>query len=196
MNLCIDIDGTITEPYYWLRRANEYFKTNIQPKDVTAYEIHKVLGIEEVAFRQFYNSYGKLLHKEAKIRFGVRQMINKLQQNHQIHIVSAREEKLKDITLEWLDSYQIPMDSIALLGDSNKVWKAKQLASDFFIEDSYDNAIQLSQAGFDVLLINCNYNKGPIPANVKRVKNWYQIAQIIRESTEQGSQRQVQYKLA
>jgi uncharacterized protein len=127
MNICIDIDGTITEPYYWLTRANEYFKTKIQPKDVTTYEIHKVLGIEECAFRQFYHSYGKLLHKESKIRFGAKQIINKLQQNHKIHIVSAREEKLKDVTLEWLNNNQIAMDSIALLGDPNKIWKARQL---------------------------------------------------------------------
>lgn len=26
LNICIDIDGTITEPYYWLEISNKYFK--------------------------------------------------------------------------------------------------------------------------------------------------------------------------
>ena len=45
LNICIDIDGTITEPYYWLELANEYFGKNIKPYEVTKYEIHEVLNM-------------------------------------------------------------------------------------------------------------------------------------------------------
>lgn len=179
MNLCIDIDGTITEPYYWLRRANEYFHTNVRPEDVLHYEMHKVLGIRREEFQQFYSRYGRLVHKESNIRYGAKEQLNRLHQNHLIHFVTAREESMRDITEEWLKDHHIPADTISLLGNPDKVWKARQLQSDYFIEDSYDNAISLAQAGFDVLLIDCTYNKGPLPDKVKRVRNWYEIVRMI-----------------
>lgn len=30
LNICIDIDGTVTEPYYWLNIFNKHFKKNIK----------------------------------------------------------------------------------------------------------------------------------------------------------------------
>jgi uncharacterized HAD superfamily protein len=70
------------------------------------------------------------------------------------------------------------MDTIWHLGSHYKAAKARELNSDLFIEDCYSNAIQLSKAGFEVLLIDCTYNKGPLPENVTRVKNWTEIAKI------------------
>lgn len=192
LNLCIDIDGTVTEPYYWLSKANEYFNTNIKPKDVTIYEIPELLGIEVDDYNQFYNSFGKSLHMEAKVRFGAKEVISKLYENHQIHFVTARKNEMLDISLEWLTRHEIPLDSITMVGSNDKVFKAILLASDLFIEDRYDNAIQLSQAGFDVLLIDCTYNQGSLPSNVMRVKSWHQIVKIV----ENHALQQDMFKLA
>lgn len=181
MNLCIDIDGTITKPNDWLKRANAYFGKNVAPEDVTVYEVHKVLGIERQEFEAFYQRYGKLIHWEAEIRKGVREFLDRMALDHQIHIVTAREERMRDITEKWLGAHGIPMDSLALLGNPNKVWKARQLESDLFIEDSYSNAIQLAEAGFEVLLLNCTYNQGILPGNVSRVSGWHEIYQIVKK---------------
>jgi uncharacterized HAD superfamily protein len=178
LNLCIDIDGTVTEPYYWLERANRYFDRQIKPEDVTAYEIHKVLGVGEDDFNEFYDLYGKLLHGESEVRFGANEVIQKLYRQHNIHFVTAREEKYRETSIEWLAKHQIPIDTICHLGHPNKVEKARELKSDLFIEDSYSNVLQLARAGFDVLLIDCTYNRGPLPENVIRVGNWHDVAQI------------------
>lgn len=178
LNLCIDIDGTVTEPYYWLERANRYFDRQLEPEDITAYEIHRMLDIGEDDYSEFYELYGKLLHKESKARFGASEMIQQLYQQHNIHFVTAREEKMRETSVEWLARHQMPMDSISLLGSHYKVEKARELKSDLFIEDCYSNALLLAGAGFDVLLIDCTYNKGPLPQNVTRVKNWLEISKI------------------
>jgi len=178
LNLCIDIDGTVTEPYYWLERANRYFDRQLKPEDITAYEIHKMLDIEEDDYNEFYDLYGKLLHKESKARFGAGETIQKLYQQHNIHFVTAREEKMRETSIEWLIRHQMPMDTISLLGSHYKVEKARELNSDLFIEDCYSNALMLAQAGFEVLLVDCTYNKGPLPQNVIRVKNWLEISKI------------------
>ena len=109
LNICIDIDGTITEPYYWLDCCNKHFKTNITEKDLTL------------------------------------------------------------ITHEYLRNNSIHYDNLFLLGSHYKVNKAKELDCDIFIEDNYRNAIELSEAGFYVLLLDTNYNREPLNNNIKRV---------------------------
>jgi uncharacterized HAD superfamily protein len=179
LNLCIDIDGTVTEPYYWLQKANEYFGGNIKPKDVHDYEINKVYNVEESRYKDFYRIFGMSLHRDSKMRIGASKIINKLYKYHQIHFVTAREYKMKEVSIQWLDKFKIPMDSISLLGTHDKVKRASELDCDIFIEDRYENAIQLAEAGFDVLLIDCSYNKGVLPINVKRIKCWSQIENYI-----------------
>lgn len=193
MNLCIDIDGTMTEPYYWLERANAYFEARLKPEDIKVYEIHKLFNVEESAYKEFYRQFGKALHRESEIRFGAREAINRLYYYHQIHFVSAREERMREITMEWFKKHEIQMDSITFLGCPYKVCKAEELECDIFIEDSYDNALQLSEAGFDVLLMDCTYNKGALPPNIIRVKSWHQIVKIIEN---QAQQRFADYKMA
>lgn len=193
LNLCIDIDGTVTEPYYWLERANRYFGKQLKPEDITAYEIHSMLGVEEDDYIEFYELYGKLLHKESEARFGASEIIKRLYHNHNVHFVTAREEKMRDTSIEWLARHEMPMDSISLLGSHYKVDKARELKSDLFIEDCYNNAVQIAKAGFDVLLVDCSYNKGPLPQNVMRVNNWFEIFKI----TEIRAQRKnLDFKLA
>jgi len=55
------------------------------------------------------------------------------------------------------------------------------LNCDIFIEDSYDNAVQLSNSGFKVILIDTNYNKLPLNDNIIRAYNWNEIFEIINE---------------
>ena len=184
LNICIDIDGTVTDPYYWLPRANDYFGRKVKPQDVTSYKIHEILGVEAKEYDEFYRRFGPMIHLESKIRDGVQEVISELFKNHLIHFVTARDEKMRYVSLEWLKKHRIPMDSISILGNPNKIRKAQELNSDFFIEDSYDNAIQLANAGFEILLIDCTYNRGPIPPNVTRLYNWNQIYRIITKRSE------------
>ena len=121
LNLCVDIDGTVTEPYYWLERANRYFDRQLKPEDITAYEFYKMLDVEEDDYNEFYELYGKLLHKESKARFGASEIIQSLYQQHNIHFVTARDEKLRETSIEWLERHQMPMDSIWHLGSYYKV---------------------------------------------------------------------------
>lgn len=179
MNIGIDIDGTVTEPYYWLPRANRYFNTDVKPEEVTDYAIEKVLGIQREDYDRFYAIYGKTLHSEAKIRPGVSEVLNRFAPHYGLHFITAREETMRDVSVEWLKKYYIPLDTISLVGGQNKSHQAKKLHCDLFLEDCYENALLLADAGIEVLLINCNYNQGPLPKNVTRVKNWFQIKHII-----------------
>lgn len=180
LNICIDIDGTITEPYYWLDCCNKHFKTNITEKDITKYSISEVMGVSEESYSEFYEKYKYEIHSTQKLRDDVKLIIDKLMPFSNLHFVTAREKDLTLITHEYLRKNSIYYDNLFLLGSHYKVNKAKELSCDIFIEDNYKNAIELSEAGFYVLLLDTNYNREPLNSNIKRVYNWIEVYKNIK----------------
>jgi len=181
LNICIDIDGTITDPYYWLSYANNYFNSNISENQVTSYDISKVLNIKQNDYLEFYEKFKFEIHTNQKLRPDVKDILDELYKFNNLYFVTAREKSLELVTFLYLLNHEIPFDEIYILGTHNKVPKAKDLICDIFIEDSYDNAIELSNSGFKVILIDTNYNRLPLNHNIIRAHNWMEISQIITE---------------
>ena len=181
LNICIDIDGTITDPYYWLSYANNYFNSNISENQVTSYDISKVLNIKQNDYLEFYEKFKFEIHTNQKLRPDVKDILDELYKFNNLYFVTAREKSLELVTFLYLLNHEIPFDEIYILGTHNKVPKAKDLNCDIFIEDSYDNAIELSNSGFKVILIDTNYNRLPLNHNIIRAHNWMEISQIITE---------------
>ncbi|WP_243182927.1 5' nucleotidase, NT5C type [Anaerosolibacter carboniphilus] len=181
LNLCIDIDGTITDAYYWLEMANEHFGIDIKPFQVTKYEIHEVLEIPKEDYLKFYEVYGEEIHTKADLRDNAKEILWALDQQHKITYVTAREARMKEVTEAWFRKHNLPKGEFHFLGTHYKVDKAKELKCHVFIEDRYENAIQLALAGFEVLLIDCYYNRNPLIPGVTRVFNWGDIHSRIEE---------------
>ncbi len=184
MQICVDIDGTVTDPYYWLSDANRYFKQQLTYKDVIHYDFGKVLNVDRCDYNEFYYKFGETIHFKSEVSAGAKEVLDRLSYGHKIHFVTARERAMEQVSLDWLKKQKLPWASISLLGHSHKVETAINLNCDFFIEDSLNNALELSVSGFQVLLLDCNYNKAVLPKNIKRVSNWYQIENILRFSKE------------
>ncbi|HBC97929.1 MAG TPA: hypothetical protein DC034_14200 [Clostridium sp.] len=175
LNICIDIDGTITDPYFWLDSANRYFNKNITSDEVTQYEVNKVLKVPRKDYTDFYNKNKFTLHQREKINKEAVNVIQELIKLNNIYFVTAREKGLEILTREYLNRNNVPYDGVYVLGTYHKVDTARDLNCDLFIEDSFDNAIELSRNGFKVLLVDTNYNQFPTEGNIKRVFNWGQI---------------------
>lgn len=186
LNLCIDIDGTITDSYYWLEFCNHHFCTSITEEEVTAHSIHEVLGINEQEFRDFYEKNKLKLHSTQKVREDAGPIIRALSCSHNIYFVTARDEGLTMFTHAFLRKNDIPYDRLYVLGTPNKVQKAEDVDCDLFIEDSYENAIQLSEAGYAVILVDACYNRKPINENITRVSGWNEINDIISRMSEEN----------
>ncbi|APQ74834.1 hypothetical protein CF055_05120 [Clostridium botulinum] len=188
LNICIDIDGTITEPYYWLKISNKYFKKNIKPEDITVYNIEDVLGITEEEYMKFYEKYKVRIHTEEKLRQGAKKVLNELNKYHNIYFVTAREKSLEVLTKSYLINHSIKFRDLYVLGSHYKVDKAKELNCDIFIEDNPSNAVELSEAGFKVILLDTNYNKHiKENENIIRISHWDEVYNIVKEisSTEE-----------
>ncbi|NFD84631.1 hypothetical protein FCV28_09045 [Clostridium botulinum] len=188
LNICIDIDGTITEPYYWLEISNKYFKKNTKPEDITVYNIEDVLGITEEEYMKFYEKYKVRIHTEEKLRQGAKKVLNELNKYHNIYFVTAREKSLEVLTKSYLINHSIKFRDLYVLGSHYKVDKAKELNCDIFIEDNPTNAVELSEAGFKVILLDTNYNKHiKENENIIRISHWDEVYNIAKEisSTEE-----------
>ncbi|BDB01139.1 5' nucleotidase, NT5C type [Clostridium botulinum] len=188
LNICIDIDGTITEPYYWLDISNKYFKKNVKPEDITVYNIEDVLGITEEEYMKFYEKYKVRIHTEEKLRKGAKEVLNELNKYHNIYFVTAREKSLEVLTKSYLTNHSIKFRDLYVLGSHYKVDKAKDLNCDIFIEDNPTNALELSEAGFKVILLDTNHNRHiKENDNIIRVDYWDEVYNIVKEisSTEE-----------
>ncbi len=88
---------------------------------------------------------------------------------------------MRVLTYNYLNRHNIPYDGVYLLGSPHKVDIAEKLNCDVFIEDSPQNALQLSQSGFKVILLDTNYNRQVSDENITRVFNWNGVYGIIEK---------------
>ena len=181
LNICIDIDGTITDAYYWLDIFNKHFNTNVTEEQVTEYYIHKVMGIRDNEYSEFYELHKFKIHSDQKLREDAKSVITKLSLDNNIYFITARDRSLTMLTHVYLRKNKIPYDELFALGSHYKVDKAIDLNCNVFIEDSYENSVQLSNAGFKVLLIDTNYNRRTLNENILRVYNWNEIYTIVNK---------------
>ena len=175
LNICIDIDGTITDPYFWLERAATHFGVKVNYDEFVQYEFHKVLKITEEAYNKFYEEYKFEYHTKDILRNSALEVIKEFYNHNNIYFISARDKSLEILTLSYLKNNNIPFDGLFVLGSHYKVKEAQRLKCDIFIEDNLNNAFNLSEAGFKVLLIDTTYNQGELNENIKRVYNWIDI---------------------
>ncbi|WP_026881194.1 5' nucleotidase, NT5C type [Clostridium akagii] len=175
LNICIDIDGTITDSYFWLDKAAEYFNIKVKHEDFKEYEFCKALGISEKDYNGFYEKYKFEYHRQDILRVGAKDVINDLYMNDNIYFVTARDKSLENITSSYLKNNEIHFHGLYVLGTHYKIDKAEELKCDIFIEDNLNNALQLSNVGFKVLLLDATYNRHVNDPGITRVYSWIDI---------------------
>ena len=181
LNICIDIDGTVTRSDDWLELINKTFHKSFTAEDHKVYDYHGLIGISREEYEVFYQKHKKEMFAKSSFRSKAKEVIAEFYNNHRIHFVTARDEEVEPVTIQWFLENFVDFDSISHLGSHNKVQRAMDLNCDLFIEDRYENAWELSEAGFEVLLMNCPYNQGPIHYRTTRVCHWTDIFEWVRE---------------
>ena len=181
LNICIDIDGTITSPYHFIPYLNELYNKNITEEECNTHNWEVLYGVDmNTMISEFHEKY---MHSygEAKVVDDAKNIIDELKKNHNLYFVTARDAKLTDITKNWLNENGFEEIDVYLLGSDYKIQKAKELECHIFIEDNPSNAMQLANEGMKVLLIDTNYNKEIEHENIVRVNNWIDIHGFIQE---------------
>ena len=179
LNICIDIDGTVTSPYHYMPYLNSIYNKNLTEEDFTTVfwaELYgdTLEGMLDKLHSKYLNSY-----TEAKVVEGAKETIDELYKENNLFFVTARRADLEEITRNWLEKQQLSQVPLYLLGTDKKLNMAKELKCDIFIEDHPKNALNLAYSGIKVILIDCNYNKNVEHENIIRVSSWREIKDVI-----------------
>ena len=179
MNICIDIDGTMTVRDYYIPFFNCFFHKNIKFTQMVEYDLQKVYGVSEEQIIDFYQKCGHTMHPSAGIQENVVKTLLKWQKNHDVSIVTARTPEMKEVTVNWLDKKGLGKVPLHLLGTSKKTEFAKLLKCDLFIEDHPEEIKRMANSGIRTLLMDNPYNQNITHKNIVRVNDWYEIEKIV-----------------
>ncbi|AGL01585.1 5' nucleotidase, NT5C type [Desulfoscipio gibsoniae] len=180
MRIGIDIDGVIANTFPLLvRELNNFFNKNLSYDEIIDYDIGKVYNIEREQLVEFAQLKQDLLLDGPAPVPNALECINNLRYKAFVALISARMEKSRQRTENWLQRHGFYWDELILLGNHDKAETCVKLELDFFIEDRLDNALQVGARGIPVLLLDAPYNRAPLPSPARRVHSWSQICKII-----------------
>lgn len=145
----------------------------------------------EESKKRVFNFYQSSEHRNAEPINGAVEKIKKLKQHHILHVVTARPEELKNITLEWLDKYfPQTFDGIHFTNQyqyhekgpiRTKGEVCKELGIEFFVDDSLCNVNDIANFGIPALLFDGPWNQGEVKPPIRRVYSWDEIVEILLE---------------
>lgn len=180
MKIGIDLDGVIVDTIRFVsRELTRHLGREYTPDDI-AHRLGKLEGVDKVL--QERGEY--LLCSLGPIERAV-EAINALSEHHEVYIISARFRMHYDMTLEWMKRHKIKVKEVIFTEGKGKADICRKLEIDLFVEDSAENALEISGAGIKVILLSTEYNRAVKAAMIEHRKNWDEIFEYIASETTQ-----------
>lgn len=188
MIIGVDLDDVLMEfNEAMCRFHNREYGTSYQPSDVTTYNIENIWGCSWEEARERIGAFYESPDHAATLPVrGAKEALTCLKQKHKLYIVSAKPESLRAQTELWLEKYFNNLfDGVHftnhVFGDTkkSKVDVCAELGIEIFVEDSMDNARNISESGRPVFLLDRPWNQGELPPGVTRVYTWSEIERSI-----------------
>jgi len=194
MKIGIDIDGVINnEAAFLIDYGTKFSYENFLNYyiDVSKNGTHNIFDwpheIDNTFWEKYYVIY---LTSDKYIRQFSQEIISKLHENNEIHIITARDSHntkisqnfVELLTKSWLEKNQFPYDKIVFT--SNKRQYIKDNSIDIMIEDNPYSILELSN-DIPILCYHTAYNSFAEGENIFRVNSWYEIlSKIIKLKNE------------
>ena len=180
MKIGIDIDDTITNTYdntikiicnLYNQDYNELIQKQMNYDDLIIY-------FPKAFSKEIYEKSIKIV----KLKKDVKRIINKLSQNNEIFIITARNKN--ECSLPYNMSYNYLIDKgikfdklFVEVFDKGKCCNENKI--DLFIDDSIKNCQNVIEYGIDTILFDNVFNKN---SNIKRFDNWIDIYEYIERN--------------
>lgn len=161
MKIGIDLDGTVADNFDLLVETfNGYCGKSLQGKDIKQYSLCKTYNITEQEFNDLMDQKEEGIIMASPLIPFVREKIHQLvKDGWEVHIITARHPKYKNITESWLQNKGIPYSGLHLLNSHDKLSLCKELKVRCMIEDNVHNAYQLADGGVNVILFEAPHNQ-------------------------------------
>ncbi|MGM0446069.1 MAG: 5' nucleotidase, NT5C type [Bacillota bacterium] len=180
----IDIDGVITDENglynrnIWHHYLCNYIGKELKRKE-NIYNIYEAYDLSKEVLDNFLKEKLKDIYIDLLPNEGVKEVLEDLKENDfTIVLITARDEKYREITETWLNKYGIVYDK--LIHRVNKVPCAKNEDIQLFIEDDQNNAESFLNNGIGVILFDKKHNRDSKDIKNKyRVNNWQEAEELI-----------------
>lgn len=165
--------------------VNKKKGTSVAHHEITAFNIEDVwqdVTSEEaqLLFHEFGESeeYNVCLPVE-----GALEHLIPLAEQNDVYVITARPGTTRERTESWflrhfpniVKAFHFTRQD-RLTGVSRKKSEiCKEIGVEIFIDDSMENAVDISSVGIPVLLLNAPWNQGELPPLVTRVNSWNEI---------------------
>ncbi len=184
----IDIDEVLAELTIGLIDFyNKKYDKNFKAMDINDIHLENFFNISNQEMSEVLEDFTK---EEGNLKLmpleNSQVCINSLN-DCELYAISARPKSIQDDTVKWIEKhYKNCFKEIHTLSDSHGVANfdkgefANSLDIKIFIEDSLNNALNISSYGIYVILLDKPWNQEEnLPENIFRVKDWNSIIEKI-----------------
>ena len=185
MKYGFDLDDTLADTAsvinkYAIKFNKEYLNGNGDLQDInnskSYYYFAEGLNWNKENIAKFFEIYYLDILKEVQIKPFVEETINKLKkEKNEVYIITARRKRegeiVEKITNEWLKDNGILYDELFInIKEKSKI--VNQLKIDIFIDDSYENCIDVkTNTDAKVYMLSTKYNTGILDKQLERINN-------------------------
>ncbi|MBI2593198.1 hypothetical protein HYW44_00960 [Candidatus Daviesbacteria bacterium] len=188
--IAVDIDEVLADFLsYFVYFHNLMYKTSAKREDFKNYYLHEILGTDrdEMHIRYLEFKTFSLLERLKPIKGAHRGIKKLIELGYAPHLLTARPKVIEKETRKWLDIHFKGIDlPLHFARDERDKFKkksivCKEIGAKIIIEDHLDNALDCSESGIKVFLIDAPWNQSEsLPENVVRVKSWREIVEKIK----------------
>lgn len=185
MKIGIDIDNVISSFDNELLKEYLKYDKNLRNTGIinenADYIRRGMFDWSEEEENKFYQENIERIANNLKPIHNAKKYINKLKEDgNEIYIITGRDNgdylNPYDMTINWLNKYEIGYDKLILTNSYNKTEKAEVCIKNdinIMIEDSTSTAMNISNNGIKVLLMNTRFNQKC--QEFERVNSWREI---------------------
>jgi uncharacterized HAD superfamily protein len=180
LKIGLDFDDTLMHTREALvALLNKMHNTQIRAEECTDYYLSEPWKLTDEQFAAMFNAHEDQLHTQPPLE-GLLETLQEWASRGTFHVITGRPECWLPSATGWLHRHRIRIEEvISAKSAGGKGVAAKKLGLDFFIEDHAEFAMEIAVAGTPVFLLDRPYNQKRNHPLMTRVKDWYQIRDLV-----------------
>lgn len=193
MKIGIDIDDTIANTFEKIvEEALDYTRKNINPnfqledagKTVTNLPYKEMFGWNDEQDEKFWkeHDFTKII-LEITIKENAAEVIDRLYQNHEIYLITARSQMLGEnteaLTKQWLAKNQVKYHHFYMNAEE-KIDLCLENKIDLFIDDAYHHCKKMQENKIQTFMMSSKMNQNIQDHSIPVFHNWKEIGEELK----------------
>jgi uncharacterized HAD superfamily protein len=186
MKLAIDIDGTIADLVSaLLPQLNKHFNTNIQPEQVTDYNLASLYNIPQPIWESFFRTQevNNIYRRLSPIPNSVDALNRIANLGHNILILTSRPVQYYHQTEKWLLDHNYTFHALLHTNNAPKYHYARYYNCQLAIDDNPEDIYGYAASNIDCIAFAQSYNEecDGRSEHILRCGDWNMIARYIED---------------